>query len=148
MEVSGQLHAPAALPPGKKPLVPIGYEAGWAPEPFRTWWWIKFPAPQGIEPETPDRRSRSLIAIPTEISRLLSKDGHTFSFPFYWAVDVLWRLLNYCLNYCGRYTDFIWSFIDTRVEVLEFYEGYLHYIKSFYVEMFINFFRTKMSGAF
>jgi hypothetical protein len=33
MEVSGQLHAPAALPPGKEPLVPIGYEAGWAPEP-------------------------------------------------------------------------------------------------------------------
>jgi hypothetical protein len=29
MEVSGQLHAPAALPPGKEPLVPIGWEA-WA----------------------------------------------------------------------------------------------------------------------
>jgi hypothetical protein len=24
MEVSGQFHAPAALPPGKEPLVPIG----------------------------------------------------------------------------------------------------------------------------
>jgi hypothetical protein len=31
MEVSGQLHAPAALPPGKEPLVPIWWEAGWAP---------------------------------------------------------------------------------------------------------------------
>jgi hypothetical protein len=31
-EVSGQLHAPAALLPGKKPQVPIG----WAPEPVRT----------------------------------------------------------------------------------------------------------------
>jgi len=29
MEVSGQLHAPAALPPREKP-VPIGKEAGWA----------------------------------------------------------------------------------------------------------------------
>jgi hypothetical protein len=29
MEVSGQLHAPAALPPGKESLVPIGYEAGY-----------------------------------------------------------------------------------------------------------------------
>jgi len=29
MEVSGQLHAPAALPPEKEPLVLIGYEAGW-----------------------------------------------------------------------------------------------------------------------
>jgi hypothetical protein len=26
MEVSGQLHASAALPPGKEPLVPIGME--------------------------------------------------------------------------------------------------------------------------
>jgi hypothetical protein len=32
MEVSGQLHAPAALPAGKEPLELIGYEAGWAPE--------------------------------------------------------------------------------------------------------------------
>jgi hypothetical protein len=29
LEVSGQLHAPAALPPGKEPPVPIGYEVGW-----------------------------------------------------------------------------------------------------------------------
>jgi hypothetical protein len=36
MEVSGQLHEPAALPPGKEPLVPIGWEAGWAPEPVST----------------------------------------------------------------------------------------------------------------
>jgi hypothetical protein len=28
MEVNGQFHAPAALPPGKEPLVPIGEEAG------------------------------------------------------------------------------------------------------------------------
>jgi len=37
MEVSGQLHAPTALPPGKEPLVPIGCETGWAPEPVWTW---------------------------------------------------------------------------------------------------------------
>jgi hypothetical protein len=36
MEVSGQLHAPAALLLGKDPLVPVGFEAGWAPEPFWT----------------------------------------------------------------------------------------------------------------
>jgi hypothetical protein len=34
MEVSGQFHAPAALPPGKELPVPIGKEAGWAPEPL------------------------------------------------------------------------------------------------------------------
>jgi hypothetical protein len=38
LEVSGQLHAPAALPPGKEPPVPIGLETGWAPEPVWTTW--------------------------------------------------------------------------------------------------------------
>jgi len=36
MEMSGQFHASAALLPGKEPLVPIGYKAGWAPEPVWT----------------------------------------------------------------------------------------------------------------
>jgi hypothetical protein len=36
--VSGQLRSPAALPPGKEPPVPIGFEAGWAPEPVWTTW--------------------------------------------------------------------------------------------------------------
>jgi hypothetical protein len=36
MEVSSQIHAPVALPPGKKPPVLIGKEAGWAPEPVWT----------------------------------------------------------------------------------------------------------------
>jgi hypothetical protein len=34
--VIGQLYTPAALPPAKEPLVPIGYEAGWDPEPVWT----------------------------------------------------------------------------------------------------------------
>jgi hypothetical protein len=34
--VSGQLHAPAALPPGKEPLIPIGQKAWWDPEPVWT----------------------------------------------------------------------------------------------------------------
>jgi hypothetical protein len=38
MEVSFQLHAPAALLAGKEPLVPIGEEAAWAPEPVWTQW--------------------------------------------------------------------------------------------------------------
>jgi len=33
MEASGQLLAPATLPPGKELPVPIVWEAGWAPEP-------------------------------------------------------------------------------------------------------------------
>jgi hypothetical protein len=32
MEMSGQLHAPAALPPEKETVVSIGQEARWAPE--------------------------------------------------------------------------------------------------------------------
>jgi hypothetical protein len=37
MGVSGKRYAPAALfPPGKRPPVPIGQEAGWAPEPVWT----------------------------------------------------------------------------------------------------------------
>jgi hypothetical protein len=37
MGVSGQHHAPAAFyPSGKGPPVPIGQEAGWAPEPVCT----------------------------------------------------------------------------------------------------------------
>jgi hypothetical protein len=37
MRVSGQHDAPAALyPPGKGPPVPVGQEAGWAPEPIWT----------------------------------------------------------------------------------------------------------------
>jgi len=36
MEVSGYLCAPAALSPGKEPLVLTGYEAGGAPEPVWT----------------------------------------------------------------------------------------------------------------
>jgi len=42
MEVSGQFHDPAALPPGNEPLVSIKKEAGWAPEPVWTWRREKF----------------------------------------------------------------------------------------------------------
>jgi hypothetical protein len=44
MEVSGKLHATAALPLGKEPLVTIGEEAGWAPElVWMGWKGEKFP---------------------------------------------------------------------------------------------------------
>jgi hypothetical protein len=38
MEVSCQIHAAAALPPAEVPQVPIGWEAGWAPEQAWTTW--------------------------------------------------------------------------------------------------------------
>jgi hypothetical protein len=48
LEVSGQLHAPAALPPGKEPPVPIGQEVGWTSEPVK---W-KFLTPPGLEQDS------------------------------------------------------------------------------------------------
>jgi hypothetical protein len=38
MEMSGQLHASAALPSGKQKPVAVIQEAGWAPEPVLTLW--------------------------------------------------------------------------------------------------------------
>jgi hypothetical protein len=37
LEESGQLHASAALSPGKEPPVPIGWECGWAQLPVWIW---------------------------------------------------------------------------------------------------------------
>jgi hypothetical protein len=49
---------PAALPPGKEPLIPIGHEAEWAPQPVWTRWWReKFQAP--ARTRTPDHPARS-----------------------------------------------------------------------------------------
>jgi hypothetical protein len=48
MEVSGELHAPPALPPRKERSVPIAYDAGWAPEPvWRLWRREKYIGPVG-----------------------------------------------------------------------------------------------------
>jgi hypothetical protein len=46
MEVSGKLHAPAALPLGKEPPVSIGWKDGLAPEPFWTVSKRKIPIPR------------------------------------------------------------------------------------------------------
>jgi hypothetical protein len=54
MGVGGQLHAPAALPPGKD-LVPVVQEAGWSPEP--AWTGAENLAPAGIR--SPDRPASS-----------------------------------------------------------------------------------------
>jgi len=64
MEVSGQLHAPAGLPPGREPLVLIVKEAGWAPEPVWTWWWgEKFLVP--TRAQSPDHPTRSFRLLNT-----------------------------------------------------------------------------------
>jgi hypothetical protein len=68
VEVSGLLHASAALPPGKEPPAPIGKEAGWEPESI---WTLR-----NREKSLPHPGSWTLavqpqsVAIPTELSRL------------------------------------------------------------------------------
>jgi hypothetical protein len=58
MHVSGQLHVPAPLPPGKEPPVPIGLEAGWAPEPVWTTRGRENPSPcRKSKPGLPSHRS-------------------------------------------------------------------------------------------
>jgi hypothetical protein len=63
MEGSGQLHAPAALSPGKELPVPIGYETGWAPEPI----WTRC----SCRELNSSRPARRIISILTELPRLL-----------------------------------------------------------------------------
>jgi hypothetical protein len=41
LTLSGQLHAPSALPRGKEPPVLIGQEAGWDPERAWTTWRVE-----------------------------------------------------------------------------------------------------------
>jgi hypothetical protein len=43
LKMSSQLHASAALPSRKELPVPIGYEAGWTPEPVWTTWKTSWP---------------------------------------------------------------------------------------------------------
>jgi len=66
MEMSGQLHAPAALLP-----VPTELEVGWAPEPVWTRWRRrKAPAPAGNRKSNRARPARRLLTILTEVPGL------------------------------------------------------------------------------
>jgi hypothetical protein len=72
MEVSGQLHVPAALPPGKSPWYPLDRKLG-GPQSRsgRGGEEKNSQPPPGMEPLNPHRPARSLVAIPTELSRFL-----------------------------------------------------------------------------
>jgi hypothetical protein len=58
VEVNGQLHAPAALPPGKDPTISIASEAGWPPQPIWALWRSKNLLPYR------DSNSEPLVAQP------------------------------------------------------------------------------------
>jgi hypothetical protein len=60
MEVSGQLHAAAALPPRKSPSYPFGRRLGGLQSRFgRGGEEMNSQPPPGIEPQNPDRPARS-----------------------------------------------------------------------------------------
>jgi hypothetical protein len=71
MEVSGQLHTPATLALRKEPLIPMDRRLG-GPQSRsgRGGEEKNSQLPPGIEPQNPDHPARSLVAIPTELSRL------------------------------------------------------------------------------
>jgi hypothetical protein len=58
MEKDGQLHAPAALPPGKEPTVPYEWEAEWTSESVSTAW------NEEIEPRLLGRPIHSPVDVP------------------------------------------------------------------------------------
>jgi hypothetical protein len=62
--VTGQLQAPAALPPGKEPPVHIRQEAGWAPESDWTVWKEENSCIAGNQ-----TRAVQPVAIPTPIKK-------------------------------------------------------------------------------
>jgi hypothetical protein len=106
MEVSGQLHAPATLPPGKESLVPIGWEAGWATEPVRTLVKRKISSPYR-DSNPPDHPARSLAlyhwAIPVpapklnEVLPVIQGVGHDDT-TFWQHVIILPRTVNVVLD--------------------------------------------------
>jgi len=54
MEVNGHLYASATLSLGKKPLIPVGDEIGWASLPVWAWWQTEKSLPlPGIKPQSP-----------------------------------------------------------------------------------------------
>jgi len=70
MEVSGQLHAPAALPPGKSPHYSLDrWLGGLQNRSGRSGKKVPYPR----QKSNPGRPARSLVTIRTEISRLLAK---------------------------------------------------------------------------
>jgi hypothetical protein len=85
MEVSGQLHSPAAIPSRKEHPVRIAQETGWAPEPV----WMP---PSGIEPRFLGRPYHRLMTVLTKLWSAncihLSMEGVQLDVTSLW--DVTW----------------------------------------------------------
>ena len=70
MEVTGQPHASASLPPGTEPSIPIAPEVGWAPEQVWSFWESKDFLPCIAGNQTRSRPARRLISMFTELFQL------------------------------------------------------------------------------
>jgi hypothetical protein len=79
MEVSGQLHAPDALTPGKELSVPIGQEAGWTPEAVWTTW----------------RRAKAFVAV-GNVTPAIQLVGHRYTYLQEWELKI--RAISTVLN--------------------------------------------------
>jgi hypothetical protein len=92
LEVTGQLHAPATLAPGKESLVPIQQEAGWAPELVWTRCGeekISQPLP-GLEPLIIQPESQRYT---TELTRLLNRAQDLYVTAFLLSKQVwIWEM--------------------------------------------------------
>jgi hypothetical protein len=69
--VSGQLHTPAALPLGKEPRYPLDRKFGGPQSRCERHGKVKIFEPIGTRTSTPRSSSQQLVAIPTELSRLV-----------------------------------------------------------------------------
>jgi hypothetical protein len=105
MEVSGQLHAPAALPQEKSPYCPLDRRLGGPQSRSGRSGEEKSPqSPPGFEPPNPDRPARSPVAIPTELSR--------FSRLFYKDTNRLIVQVCVPLKFLSQWIDFHKTWCD------------------------------------
>jgi hypothetical protein len=82
MEMSGELHAPAALPAGKEPLVPIVYEAVCMR-------WRRENNPCPCRESKPDSPARGVVTTLTELPRLRAHRNVVFIY-IYVNQNIFW----------------------------------------------------------
>jgi hypothetical protein len=107
MEMSGQLHTPAALPVGKSSPVPIGLEGGLAPEPVWTLWRRESLAMPGIKPGP---SSPQPVVIPAELSRL------SLLFRTHVRPPGLWANLNIQFLYISKHPVY-WFWFKCKIKM-------------------------------
>jgi hypothetical protein len=113
--VNGQLHAPAALIPGKELQVPIRWELRWTPESVWTIWKVTFPDLTGTRTSTRLWSSPQPAAMPTALSRLTTNVNCPVhkSTPF-WTSGTRIQLCYHCSCFHTRWfsTDWALEFVE------------------------------------